>query len=177
MKTGRSKVSNLGDFFKTVGEMNYKDMKRHCVSRGMSFDKVINGSVPKLSNWLHANRNVTPNTELLDKYDDYVEEQLRSSGKEYLIYPQLRLGYIGEKDEDGVAITTKKVKVVNRTKVKREKTADGIYKGTKKALTYQSQKEGKTLAETQEIVKKAFEDVSEKSVKIWYKKSERENKK
>lgn len=167
---------------KFIGNLRYRDMKKECVIRGMDFDKVIEGSIPGLTNWLRAHFNNTSQYELLDIFDDYQENLIKGFLKEkgknedFLIHPSLRLGYIAEKDEDGNVIKRKRVKtIVKKKKHKRERTSQGIFSGTKKALTYQLQKEG---LDKKEVVKKVLEeypDASIKSIGIWFNKS-RKNK-
>lgn len=172
---GKSKTSKLAEMFKTSINLTYKDLKRNAVVRGMPFEEVVNGSVPRLDNWLHLNNFKEIRPELLDEFDDWVEKQLTDAGKEDLIHPQLRLGYIGERGEDGEPVKRKRVKGIKKKKVKKEKTKGGLYKGTKKALTFQLQQEGFEMAEVEAKVIEEFPDANIKSVKIWYKKSRRQN--
>lgn len=169
----KRRLTVLRDMFKTTGNMTYKDLKRHVVVRGMPFEEVVNGTSPSLTNWLYNNRDKSIDPTLLDSYDDFIDSKLRESGAEDLIHPQLRLGYIGERDDEGKTTKTKRVKGIKKQKRKKEKTKDGIFKGTKKALTFEFQQKGKTLKSTIRRVLKVFPDASEKSIKIWYKKSAR----
>lgn len=176
-KTKRTRGKNRTTLFREMvrdsSNMNYKDLKRNCVVRGMPFEDVINGSFPRLQVWLHHNvgKEIIPH--LLDDFDDYVEEKLRERGADDLIHPQLRLGFIGERDEEGNAVKIKRVKGIKKKRRKRERTKDGIYKGTKKAYVYEAQQKGWTLKKTIRRTFAKFPDASEKSIKIWYKKSER----
>lgn len=172
-KKGLRKTTLMSELMKSTGDMTYKTLKRNVVVRGMPFDQVVAGTFPALQNWFHFNRNNPIDTDLLDKYDEWIEAQLKERGADYLIHPQLRLGYIGEKDDEGNVVKVKRVKGIKKKKKKREKTEDGIFKGTKKALTFQCEKEGMSIEETIEKVKEVFEDVSLKSLKIWYKKSQK----
>lgn len=168
-KTRKRKVTVLSEFMKSTMNMNYKDLKRNVVVRGMDFEAVVNGDFPTLQNWLHFNRGNEIDTSLLDKFDDWMEKQLRARGSDYLIHPSLRLGYIGEKSEDGETVTRKRVKGIKKKKVKRERTKYGIYKGTKKALVYEYQGLGYSINKTIRKTKRRFPDASEKSIKIWFK--------
>ncbi len=159
----------LKNILSTQGNMTYKNLKQHVVTRGMAFLEVINGDVPSLSSWLERNRGNLIDTTLLDKFDDWLEERLKDKN---LIHPSLRLGFIGEKDEGGEVIKRKKIKSLKKKKtIKREKTNDGIFAGTKKAYTYELAKEGKEKAEIIELVKEKFPDAKDKSISIWYKKA------
>lgn len=170
---GKSRANKLGDMFKASTNMSYKDIKRNCVVRGMPFQEVVDSTIPGLSNWLHHNVNNEIKPHLLDDFDDWVENLLRERGSEDLIHPQLRLGFIGEKGDDGEVTKTKRVKGIKKKKKKREKTADGIFKGTKKALTFQLQQDGVSMADAVTQVMEEYPDASEKSIKIWWKKSRR----
>jgi len=168
---GKSKVSKLAAMFKSSPNMTFKDIKINCVARGMPFQTVVDGTVPSLQNWLHHNNTNEVDPNLLDSFDDWIEDNLRSRGKYDLIHPQLRLGFIGERDDVGNVNKTKRVKGIKKKKSRREKTKDGIYKGTKKALTFKLQQKGRSLERTIKKVLRTFPDASEKSIKIWYKKS------
>lgn len=169
----KRRLTILKEMFKATGDMTYKDLKRNVVVRGMPFDDVINGSFPSLQNWLWNNRTSEIIADLLDQYDDYMDEKLIAGGNEDLVHPQLRLGYIGERDDDGKVTKTKRVKGIKKIRKKKEKTKDGIFTGTKKALTFELQQEGYTIEETKKEVLKQFPEASEKSIKIWYKKCAR----
>lgn len=169
----RPKLKNLRGMYQVSSHMTLKDMKRNCVVRGMDFKEVVESTVPGLQNWLHHNQSNDIDSDLLNQYDDWLEDQLRARGKEDLIYPELRLGFIGERDDEGNTVKTKRVKGIRKKKKRREKTTDGIFSGTKKALTFQLQQDGLTMPDTVEKVLETFPDANTKSIKIWYKKSRR----
>lgn len=151
-------------------ELTLKGLKYEVISRGMPFDDVLAFSIPDLSNWLHNNYTNEIDIDRVAEYDDYIEDILKGLGSE--IYPTLRLSYVGDKAEDFKALdVVPKKDRPKKEKVPKEKTEQGIYSGTKKALTYQCQKEGKTIDETLTIVKETFEDASDKSIKIWFRKA------
>ena len=153
-------------------ELTLKGLKYEVISRGMDFEEVLKASVPDLSNWLHHNYSNEVDIELVNQYDEYIEETLKQLGASEMIHPSLRLSYVGDKSEDFKALEViPKKDRPKKEKVVKEKTEQGIYSGTKKALTYQCQKEGKTVDETILIVKETFEDASDKSIKIWYRKA------
>lgn len=175
--------ANIPDADKFIGNLKYKDLKRECVLRGMEFDRVINGGIPQLTNWLRNNFRVVPIYELLDAFDDYQENLIReaveSKGEnpDDIIHPALRLGYIAERDEDGNVTRRKRVRtIVKKKKKRRERTNDGIFKGTKKALTFELQQKGLSKEEVIKEVMKEFPDASEKSIGIWFNKSRKTHK-
>lgn len=172
---GKSKTTLFREMIRDSSNMTYKDLKVNCVVRGMPFDDVINGSFPRLQVWLHHNTQAEIQPHLLDDYDDYIEAILRERGQEDLIHPQLRLGFIGERDEEGNPVKTKRVKGIKKKRKKKERTKDGIYAGTKKAFVYEAQQKGWSIKKTIRRTFAKFPDASEKSIKIWYKKSERIN--
>jgi len=170
--------SNIPEADKFINNLKYKDLKRECVIRGMEFDKVISGGIPQLTNWLRNHFNATIKHVLLDAFDDYQEELIRQAVEEKgenpdnVIHPALRLGYIAERNEDGVVTKRKRARtIVKRTKKKRERTEDGIFKGTKKALTFELQQQGLTKELVITTVLEQFPDASEKSIGIWFNKS------
>ena len=151
--------SNIPDADKFMGKLKYKDLKRECVIRGMAFDKVLRGGIPQLSNWLRNHFYDDLQHDLLNSFDDYQEGLVRKSmeakdqNPEDVIHPSLRLGYIAERDAEGNVIKRKRVRtLVKKRKKKRERTGDGIFQGTKKALTFKLQQEGLEKADVIEKV-------------------------
>jgi len=176
----RKYESNIADSDKYVGNLKYKDLKRECVIRGMEFDKVIKGGIPQLSNWLRNHFIDTIIPELLDAFDDYQEnlirEALEAKGEDPndIIHPALRLGFIAERDEDGKVTKRKRARmIVKRKKKRRERTDDGIFQGTKKALTFELQQQRLDKAQVIIKVMEQFPDASEKSIGIWFNKSKK----
>ena len=161
-----------------IGDLKYKGLKKECVIRGMEFDKVLNGTIPILSNWLRKHFDDVSCPEFLDQFDDYQEKIIREIGKAkgedpgIMIHSSLRLGYIAERDDNGKVIRKKRVcTVIKKRKKKRERTDDGIFKGTKKALTFELQQMGLVKEEVIKAVIGRFSDASEKSIGIWFNKS------
>lgn len=161
-------------------EMKHKDLKRACIVRGLEFEQVVNLSVPSLSNWFVLNYENSQNTILLDEYDAWLMGKLKERGindGDALFHPNLRLGYHGDfNPETGEPIIKRPRGIKKLKKPKRERDeVTKLFTGTKKALTYQCQKEGKTLEETYKIVKEQFPEAVEKSMKIWYNRSKKAN--
>jgi hypothetical protein len=161
-------------------EMKHKDLKRACIVRGLEFEQVVNLTVPALSNWFVQNYENGQNTILLDEYDAWLLGVLKERGikdGDALLHPSLRLGYHGEFNPETGDIITKRPKGIKKPKKpKRERDEETkLFTGTKKALTYKCQKEGKTLDETYKIVKEQFPEAVEKSMKIWYNRSKKAN--
>ncbi|MAO08060.1 MAG: hypothetical protein CL596_05035 [Alteromonas sp.] len=172
MKTKKRKVNNYEQVMKQASHMTLNDLKRHCISRGMDFQELIDGTVISLQNWYHRNSNNDIDLSRIAKFDDWLEKILRDRGKEELIHPQLRLSYISENQSDD---KPKKEKPKKEKKKPREKNKHGIFKGTKKAYTFELQQKGKTLTQVIKKVTRKFPDASDKSIKIWYKKAARLN--
>jgi len=169
---------DIPDADKFISYLKYKDMKRECVVRGMEFDKVLKGGIPQLTNWLRNHFIDTIQLDLLEVFDDYQENLIREAVKtkgedpDNVIHPALRLGFIAERDEDGVVTKRKRARmIVKRKKNRRERTGDGIFQGTKKALTFQLQQQGLEKAEVINKVMEQFLDASPKSIGIWFNKS------
>lgn len=172
--------SNIHPADKWMERMKLKDLKRECVVRGMEFSNIITLSIPDMAGWFRKNYYNKTEHDLLDIFDDWQEKQIieslekRGEDPKNLIHPSLRLGYIAEKDEKGNVTKRKRAKVIiAKKKEKRERTIDGLFAGTKKAYTFTLQMEGKTKAETIELVLKKFPDASEKSIGIWFNKSKK----
>lgn len=166
-------IMNLPHF---KAKLNYKDLKKECIVRGMEFEKVINSDFPNLTSWLIKNIQSEKDPLLLEKYDDYIDDKLRDGGNEYLIHPSLRLGYVssGNDDRETPKVKSKtQVKEKEEIKKPRKKDKRGIIKNTKKSLTGRLQGKGYPVSKVIKRVKRRFPDANEKSIKIWYRKFER----
>lgn len=162
--------------------MRYTDLKRACIARGMSFEDASNGSIPKLHSWFSQHYEDGQNLLLLEEYDSWFEALMIEKGykkDDAILHNSLKMGFIAN-SENG---NTKKPRLGNNGLAKKEKPkrerieGTKVFKGTKKALTYQSQKEGVSIANTVAMVLEKFPDANEKSVRIWYKRSSNEGKK
>lgn len=166
--TNKAKAKFLG---KTMKQTSYKDLKRQAVALGMPFPDVINASIGQLSNFIAETDN-TPDTSLIDKYDDYVEKCLMEIGynkRDAIMNARLRLGFIGEEDPETGEKRMKRVPGIKKEKKpKREKTEQGFVKGTKKSFVMELAIKGLSLEEVTTKFKKAYPDGNDKSVKIWY---------
>lgn len=163
-------ITNL-DFGKS--DLTLKDIKREVVARGMNFTEVLSLDIPRLSRWLVDNVLVKKDDSLLDKFDDWMDAELIKRGREDLVHRSFRLGYIGERSDDDEKIKTPKV--IKEKKPPREKNELGLYKGTKKAYTFELQGKGKSLQQVITKVTRKYPGSQEKSIKIWYNKSKKLN--
>lgn len=180
-KKKRKFEKNLHPATAYIEKLTLRDLKRECVVRGMPFEEVVRSTVPMLNNWFRDNFHNKTNHSLLDQYDDWWEIEVKAAaekrGEPVYLHPMLRLGYIAEKDSDGNVTKKKRVKVIiAKKKVKRERTEEGLFSGTKKAYTYKLQKDGKSKEETISLVMAQFPEASEKSIGIWFNKSKKEGK-
>lgn len=156
-------------------KLNLRDLKIACVLRGCDPEKVINSTVLDLSHWFHKHFYEGQDPSRIAYYDSYVKDILIKRGHKEgdpLMAPILSLGYTGSYKDTGE--TKPKEKVISKEpKEKRERDENlGVYSGTKKHLTITCAKEGMNFEDTLEKVKATFgEDVSPKSVKIWFKKA------
>lgn len=156
--------------------MKYPDLKRACIARGMPFEEASCGSIPRLSSWFVKNYDNSQALTLLDEYDAWFEAGALARGYkkgDAILHTDLRMGFIAA-TEDG---NNKKPRLGNKGLKKKEKKkrerVEGlkIFAGTKKALTYECQKEKMTIADTIEKVKAQFPQAKDKSILIWYKRS------
>ena len=158
----------------------YRELKREAVIRGMAFQDVVESDVHGLTTYINTS-NAKPNISLIDKFDDWVDAQLEQLGygkDNAMRHPHLRLGFIGEKDEEGNIKSHKRVKGLTKPKKeKKERDEGGLYKGTKKAYTFELARRGKTLEKTIARVIKKFPDAKDKSISIWHRTALRELKK
>lgn len=147
---------------------NYKlkDLQRECIMRGMDFEEMVKSSVMGLQSWLIDNFEKAKDKSLLTDFDVWMDRILYGGGNGDLVHPSLNLGHF--QDEETGIIREKKIKGFRKSINKKERTADGIFKGTKKAYTYELCKQGKTKDETIELVMEKFPDAKDKSIGIWY---------
>ena len=160
--------------------MKYKDLKRECVIRGMDFDDVLESGVQGLYAFFREHFYDNVRHSLLDEFDDWQEEKIkavveaRGEDPTTLLHPSLRLGYVAEKDDDGNTTKRKRAKLITKKlKRKRERTGDNIFKGTKKAYTFELQQKGWDKKKVVTEVMAKFPDASEKSISIWFNKSKK----
>tara|TARA_R110002020_G_scaffold131482_3_gene293961 strand:+ start:4713 stop:5216 length:504 start_codon:yes stop_codon:yes gene_type:complete len=150
--------------------MTYKTLQKEVIIRGYPFEKVSQSDHGMLSSFFIREFKSDKNPSLLKNYDIWLEDLLKSRGKEQsFIHPQLRYSMVSEEKEEKPIIQE-----IKKPKVKREKTAEGIYKGTKKALTFKLAKEGLTKQDVIKKVLETFPDASPKSMGIWYNKALKE---
>lgn len=156
-----------------LSRMKFIDMQRACIIRGMEFDELVNSSVYNLQSWFRKNYIKDIDTSRLDAFDKWREDYLKSKGDTDTF---IRLGFIDEKDvETGEVISTKRPRGIRKNKKSRRERdkVTGLFSGTKKSITFQCQREGKTIEETLSFIKEKFPDAKEKSISIWYLKSRR----
>lgn len=166
----------LGRALNELQYMKHKDLKRACVVRGMPFDEVVNTSTPGLSNWFQSNYHRGQNPSLLDEFDYWTQIKLKERGYkdgDPMLSPSLGLGYIGEVNpETGETIIKRPKGIKKLPKPKRERdSTTGLFKGTKKDLTYECQKQGLEFKEAFKKVLNQFPEAQEKSVRIWFNRS------
>lgn len=166
--TGKARIGNTPE---RGIRKTYKEVKREAVIRGMPFPDVVEADFYRLLSYIDSS-NAKPNIALVDKFDEWVDEQLSKAGygkDDPLRSSRLRLGFIGDEDEEG-KIKIKRVKGIPRPrKEKRERDQLGLYQGTKKSYTFELAGKGFEIDRVIRRVLKKFPDAKEKSIKIWYK--------
>ena len=172
---------------RSMRDMKLRDLQKACIVRGMPFEEMVAASVPELHSWFDQHYADGQNLLFLNEFDDWREEHLKRTLKpedlSWALHPQLRLGFIGEKDNEGNVISTKKprLKGVDKAEKPKRERIEGtkVFSGTKKALTYQLAvqhlKDKKlpelTIPEVVAQVIEAFPEAQEKSIKIWRKRA------
>ena len=156
-------------------KLNLKQIKIECIGRGMDFVQVVESDFPTLNNWLSNNYLEPTDPTLVSKYDDFIDEFLTNSGKDYLVHPSLRLGFIGDNSDERqskVISENKKNHKKSNTNTnkgnRREKDKNGIVKATKKSLTFKLQKKGFPFEKVKKRVLRRFPDANVKSLKIYF---------
>lgn len=163
-------ISNSRPVYAALSKMRYKDLQRACLIRGIDFDEMVKMDTLGLHNYLLHEWDKPIVMERLNGFDIWRQNHLDSRygpGE-----PFVRLGFYGKSIDDGKEQKTIRVREKsNKPKRERDESMGSIYKGTKKALTFQSIKDGKTIDETIAIVIAAFPDALDKSIKIWSKRA------
>lgn len=150
----------------------YRDIQRKAIVLGMPFPDVVSSDVGRLQSFIDKSNN-EPDTSLIDKYDQWVDEQMALLDYEPenpMRSSKLRLGYIGETNEQGEA-KRKRVRGIKKQREKkqpRERNEFNLYKGTKKAYVFELTQKGYTIERIQRRVLKKFPDAKEKSIKLWH---------
>lgn len=160
-----------------IGHYNIRDLQRHAIVRGMEFEKLATLDVPNLQAWVIRHHHLPIQAELLDKYDDWKEAYLKSRGMgDEMFHPDLRLGFTAEKDEEGNILKTKRgLKGIKKPKKpKTERTAEGLFTGTKKALTFDLVKKGLSNSQITSEVTSKFPEAKDKSITIWIKRARKQ---
>lgn len=159
----------------------YKDVKRKAICLGMPFPDATSADFGTLLSFVEKTNSV-PDTSLIDKYDEYIDEQLAAIGygdKDPLRHSRLRLGYIGETTENGEK-RKKRVRGIRKQKEKkppRERDNFNLIKGTKKSYTFELTEKGYSLERIIRRVIKRFPTAKEKSIKLWHNSAKRSIKK
>lgn len=170
-------LPRIGNVASRHDKKTYRELKREAVMRGMPFPDVVEGDVYRLMSYID-NSIEKPKPELIDLFDDWVDNQLEIAGYPKgcsVRSPRLRLGFLGEEDEVGKRVA-KRVKGIPRPKKeKRVKDTNGLYSGTKKSFTYELTKRGFSLDRVIRRVLKKFPDASEKSINIWFRNCAKDN--
>ncbi len=166
------KYSNQTAGEKELTIMKYRDLKIACIVRGMHFEDIVEGTVPALQYYFIKNYDVKQDKALLERYVDWMAELLINKGHAVdspLVKYRLTT-CLDEENESKINRSLKKSHVKKEKKAKRQRDDKfNIFKGTKKALTFQCALDGLTIQETITKVMAQFPDAQEKSIKIWTK--------
>lgn len=159
---------------KELEKYDLKALKRQVVMRGMPFEEVLQSSVLRIQGWFLEKYHNPKDESLLLDYDKWVEMLLIEGGNADLIHPAFRLS--GTQTIDDKEVKVRRFNDPKIYKPKREKTSEGIFKGTKKAYTFELQQKGIERNKVVDMVLEKFPEALEKSVIIWFNKSKRLNK-
>lgn len=158
--------------------MTYKDLKRKAIVLGMPFPDATGCGIFDLLRYIDRSDN-KPDKSLIDKYDEWVEQQFESNGipkDDPLRSSRLRLGFLGEEGENGVR-KSKRVPGIRKPKEKKapkERDSFNLIKGTKKSYTWSLVEKGYELERVIRRVKKKFPEANDKSISLWYRAAKRQ---
>lgn len=159
-------------------KQSYRNLKKQAVTLGMPFPDIVSTDTNGLLSYINKHVGTKPDKDLIDKYDIWMDKQLSDLGykeNDPMRHFQLRLGYVSdesniEKHLNKVNTKAKKVKKKKASKP-RELDPNGLWKGTRKSLTYECATKGYDLDKTIKEVFKKFPDAKEVSIKQWYKRA------
>lgn len=171
----KSRTSPLMRGEKELTQMKYKDLKIGCIVRGMLFEDIVEGSYTTLSRYFLDHYDDKQDKSLLEQFDTWMERTLIAKGhaKDSPLV-QFRLSTTLDEDDNSKIIgkNLKKAQVKKEKKPKRERDPDSnIFKGTKKALTFELSKKGIPINDIIKAVCEKFPEAQEKSIKIWAKRA------
>ena len=151
----------------------YRDLQRKAISLGMPFPDVPRSGVFDLIRYINRSDTPNPNPDLINEYDKWVLHQFDLSGipqDDPLRNSRLRLGFIGDTDEEGNILKRKRVPGIKKSKLKkpaRERDEFNLLKGTKKSYTWELTKKGYDIDRIIRRVLKKFPEANEKSIRLW----------
>lgn len=165
---------------KELTQMKYRDLKIACIVRGMAFEDIVSGSYPSLASFFRENYYEKQDRGRLEAFDNRMEEELIKRGHDKQSpLVQFRLSTVLDEEENS-KIRSKSLKgarVAKEKKPRRERDkVHNIFKGTKKALTYELASQGKSIEETVKEVEEKFPEAKKKSIEIWYKRALKDKK-
>jgi len=152
-----------------VGHMKIKELKQACIVRGINFRDVSELDVWGLQDFLIKNWAKVSDKTLLNEYDIWLENELKSEGLTELIHPLLRMGYFGEDEEGNEVRRQVKNIAISNVKSKKEIAMYKPKKGSKKSLVYFLIRENPKIT-TNELIDRLLEeypDISIGSIKSW----------
>lgn len=160
-----------------LSQLTFRGLQKEVISRGFGFMDAITKSHHVLADFFLQHFEDEPKPNLIQDFDQFIEDEIKKNPAydKALLHPSLRLGYVpGEEME----VQKERIKPKVEAKPPREKTEDGLIKGTKKALTYaltdkyrkdltNPKKKEDTLEKIVAEVEVAFPDAKENSIRIW----------
>jgi len=156
--------------------MNIRALQKECALRGLSPRRVVKWDVPKLSSWFlehflddRVPQNLIEHDKAVMELIQKRNEKLGKTMEPSLAHPSLRLSYAGEDSDRAPRVA--RIKGFKTVKKKRERSEQGVFKGTKKALTYELATKGTPKADVIKMVLEEFPDAREKSIGIWFNKA------
>jgi len=175
----RVSYENISPAEKELQSMRRKDIQKACIMRGMPFEYVREYDNLQLESWFIKNYDRSQNNLLLFEFDDWDEARLIKAGKSkdnpehsHLFHPTMKMSYSeAVPGKNTPANIPSKITKPKKVRVKDETT--GIFKGTKKELTFSLIKKGIRIERVIEKVKEKFPDANEKSIRIWTRQCEK----
>lgn len=171
----KDKASFLGAAGKN---QTYKDLKRKAIALGMPFPDATGCGIFDLIRYINGSDN-TPDKSLIDAYDEWIDKSFEEKGfakDDPIRSSRLRLGFLGDEDEETGKRKTKRVPGMKKPKEKkapREKDEFGLVQGTKKSYVFGLVKKGYDMDRVNRRTKKKFPEANDKSIQLWFRTAKR----
>lgn len=146
-----------------MSRLKLKDLKRACIIRGIKFSRIPRYGVHDMQSWLYKNFSTRINPTLLEKYDDWFDEQIEDSP----VHIMLRMAYYAVDEDGNIKQERRNTMMMGVEKTKIEVATFRPKRGSMKAMVFEMIRDGNTTKEIIEEVSSIYPASNEGSIKSW----------